>query len=131
MSVWTIAATVIVCIVVFGATVFAYTYSQIQRFVDQCIDTMSLHRFMTPCEIARARAVKHGIKFATIQFDEEMVRNTFVTLEEYKEVIGREHVPDEICGCNRAYCLTYGTPRRKRFKSPRLEWVPDFVPKPA
>ncbi|MBP9758048.1 MAG: hypothetical protein KBD06_05590 [Candidatus Pacebacteria bacterium] len=108
---------VIYCVVAFRS---------VDSFMNRCEGVLSLHRFMTPCEVAVAHAEKHGLAFGDIYEDAEMVSELFPHLEQMGRLIGREHEPDVHCECPRAYCLSLN-PRRRRRRVRRYEAteVPD------
>ncbi|MBP9757980.1 MAG: hypothetical protein KBD06_05245 [Candidatus Pacebacteria bacterium] len=103
-----------------------HAFRSIDSFLSRCEGVMSLHRFMTPCEVAVAHADRHGLEFGDIYEDAEMVSELFPHLEQMGRLIGREHEPDEHCECPRAYCLSLN-PRRRRRSVKRYEAteVPD------
>lgn len=133
MSGWSWFFTIAAVVVVIAVALFMWLFVTMDRFVERCMTVLSYHTFMTPCEIARAHAERYGVEFGDIAVDADMVADTFDTVEEVGLVVGQDHVPDEHCGCLRAYRLTYRTTRRRRriFSRPSFEWIGGLAPRPV
>lgn len=128
MGLWLLS---IFAVFVVAIAVLWWSYITLDRMGRRCLAVMTPNEFITPCEISLRHWQRYGA-LTDLWYDTILIRRIFQSLESRKRVLAIEKEPDEYCCCERAYCLKLGMRHTETSaKRPKLEWIPDVVPKPA